>query len=95
LSTPPSLPLPEPAKDGAFDADVERVRKELKGSDLKRKLAILNEAWTREVSSAVAISHGSQNDALDAAAEERGGFDPNHRHQKLSKYRDGGGGCIF
>jgi hypothetical protein len=93
LSTPLSLPLPEPVRDGVFDAAVERVRKKLKGSDLKRKLAILSEVWTRETASAGAISDGSKNGSKDEVAEEKGGFDPNH--QKLSKYRGGGGGCIF
>ena len=93
LSTPLSLPLPEPVRDGVFDADVERVCKRLKGSDFKRKLAILREVWTREAASAGAISDGSKNGAKDEVAEERDVFDPNH--QKLSKYRCGGGSCIF
>jgi hypothetical protein len=87
LSTLLSLPLPEPVRDGVFDADVERVRKKIKGSNLKRKLAILSEVWTREVASTVAISEGSKNGAQDEVVEERGGFDPNH--QKLSRYRGG------
>jgi hypothetical protein len=35
---------------------VESIRKELKGSDLKHVLAVLNEVWTREVSTAGAVS---------------------------------------
>ena len=87
LSTLISLPLPELVRDGLFDADVERVRKKIKGSNLKRKLAILSEVWTREVASTGAISEGSKNGAQDEVVEERGGFDPNH--QKLSRYRGG------
>jgi len=87
LSALLSLPLPELVRDGVFDADVERVRKKIKGSNLKRKLAILSEVWTREVASTGAISEGSKNDAQDEVVEERGGFDPNH--QKLSRYRVG------
>jgi hypothetical protein len=87
LSTLLSLPLPEPVRDGVFDADVERVRKKIKGSNLKRKLAILSEVWTREVASTGAISEGSKYGAQDEVVEERGVFDPNH--QKLSRYRGG------
>ena len=75
-----SLPLPESDRDGLFDADVERVRKELKDSDLKRKLAILSEAWAREAASAGAASAGSEEDAKD-----RVGFDPEHRKRSTSK----------
>lgn len=35
--------------DPLFDEDVERLRKGLEGSDLKRKLALLSEVWAREI----------------------------------------------
>jgi hypothetical protein len=57
-----SLPLSVPLRDGLFDADVERVRKELKGSDLKRKLDVLHEVWALEVASAGAVSAVSGDD---------------------------------
>ena len=87
-----SLLLPEPFGDGLFDADVARVRKELKGSDLRRKLAVLSEVWAREVASADVFFSCSEVDATDGAAEDRGGFDPHY--QKRTKYRGGGGDCM-
>jgi hypothetical protein len=80
LPTSLPLPLPESYRDSLFDADVERVRKELKDSDLKRKLAILSEAWAREAASAGAASAGSEEDA-----EDRVGFDLEHRKRSTSK----------
>jgi hypothetical protein len=74
------LPLPETYWGDLFDADVERVRKELKDSDLKRKLAILSEAWAREAASAGAASAGSEEDAKD-----RVGFNPEHRKRSTLK----------
>jgi hypothetical protein len=81
------LPLPEPLRDGLFDADVERVRKDLKGSDLSRKLALLSEVWAREFASPGAVSAGSADQSQDEAAEDSGGFDLHH--QKRLKYRGG------
>lgn len=48
-STSLALSLPEPPMDPLFDEDVERLRKGLEGSDLKRKLALLREVWAREI----------------------------------------------
>ena len=41
----------EPFLDERFDADVENVRAELEGSDLKFKHAVLIEVWSQEVAS--------------------------------------------
>ena len=51
LQLPPSYnaSLPEPARDNTFLEDVKRVRKNLNGSDLNRKLALLGEVWAREL----------------------------------------------
>ena len=57
-SPPQSMSLLEscPSRDGYFDGDVESIRRELQGSDLKHVLAVLNEVWTREVSTTGAFS---------------------------------------
>ena len=87
LPTSLSLSLPEPLRDGVFDADVERVRMDLKGSDLSRKLALLSEVWAREFASAGVASGDSADQSQYGAAEDSGGFDLHH--QKRLKYRGG------
>lgn len=44
-----ALPPPKALIDKAFDDDVEHLRSIIKGSDLKRKFALISEVWAGEI----------------------------------------------
>ena len=48
-SAPLALPPPKASIDKSFDDDVEHLRSIIKGSDLKRKFALISEVWAGEI----------------------------------------------
>lgn len=78
--------LSEHSCDEVFHRDVEQVRRELSGYDLRRKLAILWEAWELEVVSTRELhSISEDDDAADATgpAVDIGYGDSSHGQKRL------------
>ena len=73
-----SLSSLEKPSVGHFYRDVERIRRELNGCDLQRKLVILREEWALEVASTSGlhlISDGDSTDAIDTSIDIKCGDD--------------------
>lgn len=94
LRLPPaySKALPEPKRDSAFDDDVKRVRKNLNGNDLDRKLALLGEVWARELAASTEKPAAeSGENARNRNKNDASGAMPNAEDREGSSHN--GGSC--